>query len=311
LAVPVLGIAIFWAVFLEGRASRTLHVSIAQYQKMPLLPPLALAVRDIPRIYADQCNQEQRSPELVVCTYGDVSNPKKTVALVGSSHSAHWFPALEDLARENKWRLVVATKNGCPLTADDHRHDSCKQWNEAIIGHLIQLKPDAVFTTSTQRNPIRGRLSPEGGANGVEHVPPGYRQQWSRLAENRLAVIAIRDTPWMNVRVPACLEGTPSRGINCGRLRHEIMDEADPTSMLDPKPPNVDFIELTDQFCDQTLCPPIRKNMIIYRDGNHMTATYARSLSPLLGERMRQVRPDLFPPKTQSRPSDHKSADAG
>jgi hypothetical protein len=32
----------------------------------------------------------------------------------------------------------------------------------------------------------------------------------------------------------------------------------------------------------------------MYRDSHHISTTYARSLAGVLGERMKQVRPDLF-----------------
>lgn len=275
---------------LEGRTDDV----IAAYRSMPLKPAIALAVKDIPRIYPDQCNQSQDGSELIACTYGNTINPAKTVALVGSSHSAHWFPALETLAEQNRWRLVIMTKHGCPLSAESFGHASCEEWNDAAIEHLVSVKPDMVFTTATR---------PGAGTQGeghVEHVPEGYLKQWARLEEAGVTLIALRDTPWIKIKVPACLEGAPSKGVNCGRPRRDIMDEVDPSSMLEARPENVAFIDLTDQFCDRQICPPIRNNMIIYRDGSHLTATYAESLAPVLGKRIRHVRPDLFPVEAKS-----------
>ena len=72
------------------------------------------------------------------------------------------------------------------------------------------------------------------------------------------------------------------------------MAAVDPASKLDPKPPNVEFIDLTDRFCDDTLCLPVSGNVLIYRDTHHLTREFSRTLAPALGERMRKVRPDLF-----------------
>jgi hypothetical protein len=75
---------------------------------------------------------------------------------------------------------------------------------------------------------------------------------------------------------------------------------ADPTARLDPKPDNVTFIDLTDRYCDATTCFPVNGNVLIYRDKHHMSATYARSLAAVLGERMHRARPDLFLETPQS-----------
>lgn len=68
----------------------------------------------------------------------------------------------------------------------------------------------------------------------------------------------------------------------------------DPTVELNPKPANVAFIDLTDRFCDDTLCLPVGGNLLIFRDTHHLTIEFSRTLAPTLGERMKAVRPDLF-----------------
>ena len=42
-----------------------------------------------------------------------IRNGAITVALVGDSHAAHWFPALNVIAKERGWRLVPLTKFSC------------------------------------------------------------------------------------------------------------------------------------------------------------------------------------------------------
>jgi hypothetical protein len=46
----------------------------------------------------------------------------------------------------------------------------------------------------------------------------------------------------------------------------------------------VRYIDLTRYFCDRELCPPVAGNVLIYSDLNHITATYARTLSGPLEE---------------------------
>jgi hypothetical protein len=50
--------------------------------------------------------------------------------------------------------------------------------------------------------------------------------------------------------------------------------------------PRVQVIDLSDQFCDVDRCPPILHGRVVYRDGDHLTATFAALLAPVLEAEM-------------------------
>jgi hypothetical protein len=43
---------------------------------------------------------------------------------------------------------------------------------------------------------------------------------------------------------------------------------------------NARYIDLTDYYCTPTVCPPIIGHVLVYRDGRHMTASYAATMVP-------------------------------
>ena len=51
-------------------------------------------------------------------------------------------------------------------------------------------------------------------------------------------------------------------------------------------PDRVHLVDLTDAFCDHRWCPAVIGNVLVYADSNHMTPTFARTLVPLLQERL-------------------------
>jgi peptidoglycan/LPS O-acetylase OafA/YrhL len=296
LEAPVVMIAAAWGMVLDQKGDGQGPPAAASAFKQDLNRPLE-ARSDKPRAYRDKCTQTRTGEELIVCTYGADQNPIKTLAVVGNSHSTQWLPALEILAQQYRWRIVLMTKDDCPFSTNERLPASCKQWRKELMGRVLELKPDAVLTTASRpsQRPLKEASASVGvPGKSMEYVPAGYVDQWSRITEQGLTVIALRDTPWMGLFVPKCLAGAPSIGINCGRLRKEVLDDVDPTTTLQKKPAGVAFVDMNDRFCDESICPPIRNDIIIYRDKHHITATYARSLAPVLGERMRKVRPDLF-----------------
>lgn len=236
--------------------------------------------------HANRCQQNETMPEVTACDYGVTKEYRKVVALVGGSHSEHWLPAIEKLAEQQKWRVVALTKSACSFFANASTSRSCIQWKKDVQDVLIKLRPDAVFTTSTRR----GNLSGES----TEKVPVGYLDQWSELARNGISVVAVRDTPRALNNISECIEANRRNIAKCGWPRRQSFNMIDPTVELNPKPANVAFIDLTDRFCDDTLCLPVGGNLLIFRDTHHLTIEFARTLAPTLGERMKAVRPDLF-----------------
>ncbi|WP_201864662.1 acyltransferase family protein [Microvirga soli] len=307
LAIPVLMVALTWMLVNQAAESRQQEALARLAQEYPGgASPMSLATAVKPGIpvypttaavkgkHANRCQQNLREPAVTTCVYGIETNARKTIALVGGSHSEHWLPALEKLAFEHEWRIVAVTKSGCPFAADTKNNPSCLQWNEDVQDTILQLRPDAVFTTSTRRGALRFDRP-------TESVPTGYREQWKRLARNNIRVVAVRDTPRMKDDVLECVQRNADDIAKCALPRDILFYDVDPATTLNPRPDNVSFIDLTDRFCDEQLCPPVGGNVLIYRDAHHMTIEYSRTLASPLGERMRHVRPDLFSINVQER----------
>ena len=78
---------------------------------------------------------------------------RRTLALVGGSHSVHWLPALEAIAKQQDWRIVVYTKSDCIFGDEigDLQYDEwCREWNERTLAILLEDRPPVIFTTATR-----------------------------------------------------------------------------------------------------------------------------------------------------------------
>ena len=49
------------------------------------------------------------------------------------------------------------------------------------------------------------------------------------------------------------------------------------------------LLDPTPWFCARDICPPIIGNVLVDRDDNHMTATYALTVTPVLAERLGSI----------------------
>ena len=113
------------------------------------------------------------APDRPSCVYGD-RNGAITVALVGDSHAAHWFPALDVVAKERGWRLVPLTKFSCvfvdlPIWSPNlnREYTECETWRENVVDRLAKLKPDLVIIASNRWLPVIAEPRQRAGAQGA------------------------------------------------------------------------------------------------------------------------------------------------
>ncbi|UOQ46582.1 hypothetical protein MUN88_10730 [Gracilibacillus caseinilyticus] len=67
------------------------------------------------------------------------------------------------------------------------------------------------------------------------------------------------------------------------------MSESIPWENTDNIPGNVYFANLSDQFCDDDTCYPVIGNVVVYKDQHHLTALYAKSMTDVLEEHIKEA----------------------
>jgi hypothetical protein len=147
---------------------------------------------------------------------------------------------------------------------------------------ITDLRPDAVVTLASRD--VRVGLT--------EQTPPGFVQQWHRLDELGIPMMAIRDNPRFDVSMPDCVaqsaqqssfDETDAAGSSavCGAPRDELYAQQPPWTAFDD-PPNVKFLDIADAVCDAAFCPAEVGNILVYLDDNHLSATYTTTIAGLL-----------------------------
>lgn len=246
----------------------------------PDLDPIMMGEDDdsaLPFFYKDKnCfSNVQTETEVKICSYTKSKNPDFTIALVGGSHSGHWFPALYELTDSLNFQIDLYNKDGCRFTADEAGGpitESCYEWNRDVIHVLQENKPEIVFTTAN--------------INVGSTVPIGYIEQWVQLKDSSL-IFAVRDNPRMAEKVPLCLE---TKSVEeCSMPRDQVLSEVLPWENTEGIPENVIFSDLSDAFCDNEMCYAVIGNIIVYRDEHHITNLYAKTMADYLGEHLQEA----------------------
>ena len=254
-----------------------------------LTPSLASARDDEERLRGDGCLAFERVTTPPNCVYG-VKGSAITIALVGDSHASHWFPAIEAIALERGWRLVSFVKVSCSFTtlvqrnlALKREYRECTAFNEATVARLNQIKPALTIIVNRRTfRPIEENITSAlaGAALGemVARIPG--------------ATAILVDTPDPGRDVPACLSKHPSDIRACLFAQ----DDADNREIGIAERVAADvsgarLIDLTANICTEWPCSPISGSVLIYRDEDHMTATFSRSLAAPLGVEIAKLLP--------------------
>ena len=266
------------AVVTPGPRGPAPDPSAAQPLPADVQPPLRLAAADRERIATEGCELGNLAVQPRPCVYGN-PNAATTVALVGDSHAAQWFPALEVLALRHDWRLVVFTKISCrfvdlPIYSRELKREytECEQWREIVVTRLQELSPDLVVVSAA-----RGM----GTVNRADDNAIRQGEAMARLlarVPGRHAIIV--DTPQSRVIIPDCLSGHIDDTRPCDTARIPAMSPR--YLLLERAAAEADgamLINMTDVLCPGSVCPAVLDGYIVFRDQFHLTATLSASLS--------------------------------
>ncbi|MBL3699747.1 acyltransferase family protein [Leucobacter luti] len=264
--------------------------------------PTAVDARnDNPVVYASGCHADQGFTEHPGCTLGN-ADAETTLALVGDSHAASWVPALQEIAAKNDLRLRVYTKSACgfadvaTVAGGDARYDACSDWNERVMEQLIAEQPDLVLTT----NSVERKVWDDGPLTMSESVQPfsdGLRRSWESLNAAGIPVTVIRDVPRMDIDVPECVSANPGNLAECAVARATAVDaQATPEINAQRGLSETGLVDLTNWICPAEACAPVIGNVLVWRDGHHLTATYSATLATPLEDALREntVSRELF-----------------
>jgi len=248
-----------------------------------LTPSLRGASGDKPEISAADCHVDIGSYEPARCSYGDPTSDF-TVALFGDSHAAQWFPTMNQVATTNSWRLVPFTKTGCtPIDLITYNslvgptYPECRPWRERVMQRLIDENVKVVFIGYSNR--LLDPNTKEPFADSI--IKSGFAALIPILQGMGISPIVITDTPYPGQDVPTCLSQALSDVASCTFTRAKgIRESRQQTNIAVAVDNGAQYLDISNWVCTIDICPVISGNLLMYRDSNHITTTYAEWLAP-------------------------------
>ncbi|MGL5859016.1 MAG: acyltransferase family protein [Angustibacter sp.] len=116
----------------------------------------------------------------------------------------------------------------------------------------------------------------------------GLVRQWSRLTEIGSRVVVLRDNPSPGFNVYRCVAENFDQLPECtfSRSKGEQRSGGDAQLAAVREFDDAALVDLNDYICPRDRCAPVIGNVLVYRQGSHITASYIRTLAPVLGEQL-------------------------
>ena len=266
-----------------------------------LEPSLPDAEGDEPPVFVDGCLDSYTDASLQPCVFGDASSPT-TVVLFGDSHAAMWFPALDAAANRFGWRLITWTKATCPpfplpiiSPVLGRTFTECDEWQQNVLDQIQAIHPALV---------VLGVARHYTNIYGFTPYSPvwlsGMGKEVAAIRSIGAEAMVIGPVPKPPFDVPGCLSAHLTSATACtvpaaiglnasGIAAEQAVVTANGGTYLDTRP----------WFCTTTTCATMVDNLVVYRDDNHITQTYASFLAPAVEPALQRAMSGL-PPTTEA-----------
>ncbi|WP_066639374.1 acyltransferase family protein [Serinicoccus hydrothermalis] len=232
----------------------------------PLQPDPSLAREDVPSYYEDGCQvRDGVDVPDPGCVYGE-RDADTVVALWGDSKLGQYASALDEIARRESWRLDYYLKSACSPTVSGAAAEDCNAFGRATVEQLLDDPPHLVII----------------GSGGFEEPEQEGMVEGARtLTDAGIDVVVVDDNPHPGHAAYECAAEHPSDLLTCEQPPQSV--DGRPFLELVHEETGAPVIDLNPWICpEEDTCPVALGGQLVYRQGSHLTDTYARSLTPFL-----------------------------
>jgi peptidoglycan/LPS O-acetylase OafA/YrhL len=210
------------------------------------------------------------------CAYGSRRRDAIRVALVGDSHAAALLAALEPQLDALNWHLTVFVGQTCgwlpPALSPDCPGLHLIQRDLARNHYAVVIATELRLYT----NPVADHL-----------------RAMTAVAATGARLVVVEDGPSMSPASTACVDRITYRPTgDCGTPTSVAYRDPDRLAQAAHRIPGARVINTRRFYCRDGFCPSTIGNVLVYRDtAAHITASYARTLSPYLVEAIEHALP--------------------
>lgn len=245
----------------------------------------ALAHADAPVIYGMGCDDWYHSDQVRMCTFGSKA-AVHTAVLFGDSIAGQWFPAVATVFDKLGWKLIVLTKSSCPMVGMSFFYErigrdytECSTWRASALKQIAAMKPDVVLMSSVSTSKFSQSQWVQGSESVLRSIAPSTGH-----------IYIFRGTPNLPFDGPDCLAAKSLRpgwfpfkdACSASSADQHADDVYQWLELASSQFDNVTTLDMDRFICPDGKCSAERNGVIVFRDSQHISATFAESLAPAL-----------------------------
>lgn len=274
------------------------HITDGFPQRLPAdIARIAKAGRDVNPLQHCESKTVEEIRKGRVCEFGDLTVSEPSFALIGDSFADALAPGVDEAAKKAGRKGVFIFKGGCftlagVLNACADLRDAGLEYinkNKSIKSVIIANRWTAVangdrFGSYTEKWYIQDSYSKEYSREENMRVFERTLPKTLLALSDKKDIYIIAYIPEQLLNIPRALALTnlyeTGRDV---RISRSVFDERQKgvRQVLDAQK-NIHIIDVGNILCDQTHCRVADGDKILYADDNHLSATGAKYLSPLL-----------------------------
>jgi len=233
------------------------------------------------------CQLEITAPaEPLWCEWSAHDGPTRTIAVVGNSFAGQIVTILNQWIGDRPIRVVLTARTGClglSVTAltGQSPDDPCPVWSAKVQSHLLAMDDLSAVIFSDHADAatfMTGRTHPGGPALTQAAAAIATSLQAFRRAGIATAVLqAPPGNPSQSA--PECIAMAAETYDPCAIPRASVVARSLLLRVAAANPQLTRVIHMNRFFCDRLLCHATVGGVVVYKDDQHLTATFARTLA--------------------------------
>ena len=273
------------------------HISVLPPDVQPSVAASATDTALVNRIESPYCTAFKGASTAPICTVGDPTS-QHLVVVLGDSHAFMWLPAFESIAKNAHWRLVVLNHLFCPaelvtvVNPPDWQSPSgpyaaCDRWHKWTVAWINRHKPDMLVVSQENGGFY---LSPAKNGQPAAHFTgrqwqDGLTSLLDSVTVPNIRKVVLGDIPTMSVYPPTCLGQHPDDVQACSSPSSTALSPFNAREADAAASAGAQYVNTIPWFCS-AVCTAVIGRYIVYWDESHVTETYAKYLTLVLGEQL-------------------------
>jgi hypothetical protein len=241
----------------------------------------ATIIQELPAAPNDIADTVYKIPAVcttsTACVYGDVTGTK-SIVLFGNSHARMWLPSIIPVAITDGYKLILLGKNSCPvvtLNLSATVYPGCNAVVSASIAVINAVKPVAAI--------LADRTA--GSKYTLKQWQAGMTATIKAIQPSKANIVVIGDIQEFNSPPPECISvNLKAIQTKCAipnpNPRQKLLAAAE---LAATKATKTTYLNPTSWLCTTKRCSPVIGNFIAYWGADHVSVTYARYLSTVMG----------------------------